>query len=176
MRNTNKIKVMNNKQNRNDKCNCNSGKKYKHCCYSKDQITNALNSLGVNKLYSWGAFYKDDTDEGFSMYMDGDDYLIEQITKCTQQQMNDLKSAGSHIIKHMIKKTFEQLHELIPMWNELVFGTTKRPMGLTANPNLTNSDLASLTFCICQDIHFLSELKAIPDNNFNGMNYVYIKQ
>jgi hypothetical protein len=169
---------MNNKQNRNDKCNCNSGKKYKHCCYSKDQVTNALNSLGVNKLYNWGAFYKDDTDEGFSMSMDGDEageLLIHNIEKCTQAQIDSINS-GEVDRQTTIQEAFEQLHELIPMWNELVFGTTKRPMGLTANSNLTNSDLASLTFCICQDIHFLSELKAIPDNNFNGMTYSYIKQ
>ena len=169
---------MNNKQNRNDKCNCNSGKKYKHCCYSKDQVTNALNSLGVNKLYSWGAFYKDDTAEGFSMSMDGDEageLLIHNIEKCTQQQMNDIKNASTNIVKNIIKKTFDQLHELIPMWNELVFGTTKRPMDVIAQPELDNEDIVKLTFCICQDIHFLTEMKAIPDNNFNGMNYAYIK-
>ena len=41
---------MNNKQNRNDKCNCNSGKKYKHCCYSKDQVVSFTESPSKSGL------------------------------------------------------------------------------------------------------------------------------
>ena len=41
---------MNNKQNRNDKCNCNSGKKYKHCCYSNDQVVSFTESPSKSKI------------------------------------------------------------------------------------------------------------------------------
>lgn len=167
---------MNNKQNRNDKCNCNSGKKYKHCCYSKDQITNALNSLGVNKLHGWGAFYKDNNDDGFSMFIDGEagELILDNIEKCTQAELNDIKS-GEITLEQLTNDVLEQLHNMIPQWNELVFGTTKRPMGEMAKPKLDNEDIITLTTCICQDIHFLDTVKAITNDEYNGMSYAYTK-
>lgn len=171
---------MNNKQNRNEKCNCGSGKKYKHCCYSKDQVTTALNSLGVNKLYGFGAFYKDNEIDGFSCYLHDEpaEVYINAIHKCTQQQMNDIKNASPNIVKDIIRKAFNQLHELIPMWNELVYGTTERgEMGvMKTGIKLDNQEIQQLTFCICQDIHFLTEMKAIPNDEYNGMTYSYFKQ
>ena len=155
-------------QARNEKCNCGSGKKFKHCCLKTQQ------SKPMEYINTFGAYYKDDTLDGFSFAVMGYEQASkwnDMIKLMTDTELEDLKKNGKTFDA---KDCFKHLEDSIKYWNLHTIGSEKRKeRHCVADVNLNDENIFNATLCIMQDIHILTELGYIKNDNYNGMTYGY---
>jgi len=126
------------------------------------------------ELLQFGAYYKDDKDEGWSIMFTKMDEPKPGFAKFISDIIVD---AGKEILKEVevgswdIDGIKEQMAAAIHNFNVKNFGTEERP----ARAKVTYDVLGSMEeiVCIMSDIYALQELGVIPNNNYNGMSYAY---
>jgi hypothetical protein len=157
-------------QERNEKCNCGSGLKYKKCC-----MTSTVSSKPTNEyINTFGAYYKDNTLDGFSFGVVGYEQskmFSDAVFKMTETELEDLKRTGK---KFDSVECFKHLEDSIKYWNLHTIGTKRRTkLHCVADVNLKDDNVFKATLCIMQDIHILTQLGYIKNDNYNGMVYGY---
>ena len=90
------------KQGRNEKCNCNSGKKYKHCCLISNEFEIVNDSLLINKT----------VDSFFSKYNSFD--LLQSVAALSILPENHGKNIRLEKITSDILKNYNSVSELAP--------------------------------------------------------------
>ena len=138
-------------KNRNSKCECGSGLKYKKCCIANDlfdlvKAENILTFTDVPKenrgnLTSFGAFYKENTPHGFKVTfskkgssaesagipLDSKIFngLYDNITKCNQGAYNEIKNGCDK--EKLIKDFKEQIYFFLPIFWKKFFNSREYP-------------------------------------------------
>ena len=157
-------------QERNEKCNCGSGLKYKKCCMTSTVSSNQTNQY----INTFGAYYKDDTLDGFAFFVMGYEQsklFSDAIFKMTEVELEDLKKSGK---KFDAVECFKHLEDSIKYWNVHTLGSARRKERHSiADVNFNDENVLKATMCIIQDIHILTELGYIKNDNYNGMVYGY---
>lgn len=157
-------------QERNEKCNCGSGLKYKKCC-----MTSTVSSKPTNEyINTFGAYYKDDTLDGFSfavMGYENSKFFSDAVHEMTKVELADLKKNNEEF---NAEECFEHLESSIKWWNMNTMGSERRKeRHCVADVDMKNENVLKATLCIMQDIHILTELGYIKNDNYNGMAYGY---
>jgi|694.fasta_scaffold02671_11 hypothetical protein len=160
-------------QERNEKCNCGSGIKYKKCCMKTSQTNQPKNEY----INTFGAYYKDDTLDGFSFGVMGYEQanmLSTAVFKMTEAELEDLEKTGEEFDA---KECFKHLEDSIKYWNLHTIGSERRKeKHCIANVNFGDENILKSTMCIMQDIHILTTLGYIKNDNYNGMTYGYASE
>ena len=128
------------------------------------------------KLVMFGAYYKDDCDDGWSFSM----LSIDEPVKGFTQVLHDcIHKAGNHLVKEVESGEIDvnwikgQMQYYIEQFNIKAFGSRVRPLRSEYQMNLMDPDIMESILVIAGDIYALTILGVIPDNNYNGMNYAY---
>ena len=164
---------MNNKQNRNDKCNCNSGKKYKHCCYSNDQESykNAIQDVKQQIANSIAKVEQGSNQQVFDMLNDSSNYGFYKMFELkasrnvtysiyqTIYNINDCPEAKQYLNK-MDSESGEELFENHMSVYQMAFGA------LEAAVYNTVRDFESYSLN-----YYKNEMGNIPYKAFDGVTY-----
>ena len=126
------------------------------------------------KLMSFGAFFKDDCDDGVSIYFHtfkdpkpGFTKMIHEATDMCRREM--IREYREGVIT--LKDIWDQLHACIHNFNIKCFGTSVRPQ--RANYNIDVIKCMEEIIVIVGNIWVLTELGQIKNDNFNGMSFAY---
>ena len=124
------------------------------------------------KLIAFGAYYRDDQDDGvsiqFSTYCDPKpgftEFIYQQVKECTDHMLEEVQSG--EITRDEI---WDQLHNAIVSFNFKCFGSNQRP-----SHNHYKMDVIECMqeiIVIMNDIWVLQELGEIPNDEYNGMMF-----
>jgi hypothetical protein len=140
------------------------------------------------KLIGFGAYYKDDADDGVSimwnsMFQPQCKKLIESFyptaRDCFEAELKEFNSGNFGYFNGAISREtaigdmFHNLQAGIEQYNIHCFGTSVRPLHCRHEVSM-DRDLIMISMGIITNIWLLQELGEIPNNNFNGMNFVYV--
>jgi hypothetical protein len=122
-----------------------------------------------------GAYYNDDTEYGIQLFASKftNEPLYELLYNSTEQVWritNDDLRSGKLKRKNCISDALENLVELIPIYNMHMYGTYKRVMN-TPTEREVDKEFAQIIVTIACSIKVLTELEAIPNDEYNGMLY-----
>jgi hypothetical protein len=135
------------------------------------------------ELINFGAFYRDDKDDGVSINfskLNG-----EPIPGFTKVMYDSTVECGKHMIdevrngQHSVEAILAQLKEAIKHYNVLCFGTEVRPQMMhhnvvLADNGVINTDLIKMISVIMSDIYVLTELGVIKNDNYNGLHIMHM--
>lgn len=122
-----------------------------------------------------GAYYNDDTEYGIQIFASKltNEPLAELLIKSTEEVWRtvsaDLRS-GKLSRKKYVTDALECLVDLIPVYNMNMYGTYKRVMN-TPVEKTVDDEFAKIILTIVCSIKVLTELEAIPNDEYNGMLY-----
>jgi hypothetical protein len=122
-----------------------------------------------------GAYYNDDTEYGIQIFASKltNESLAELLLQSTEEVWrtvsNDLRS-GKLKRKNCISDALELLVDLIPVYNMNMYGTYKRVMD-TPVEKTVDIEFGKIIVSIACSIKVLTELNAIPNDEYNGMLY-----
>lgn len=128
-----------------------------------------------NVMMGIGAYYNDDSEYGIQLFADkfSNEPLYELLYESTEQVWRtvsaDLRS-GKLDRKKCINDARELLVELIPVFNMNMYGTHKRVMN-TPIDKVVDEEFGKIIVTIACSIKVLTELNAIPNDEYNGMLY-----
>lgn len=138
----------------------------------------ALKASGIPKkgIVGFGAYYKDDADDGvsiqFATYKDPKPgftkFFYNTMKDCVEAELKEYR-AGL-LTK---EEVWTQLREAIVDFNIKCFGSPVRPQKHNYQIDLMKC-LDEINI-IMTDIWLLTEIGEIKDDKFNGMNFAYIK-
>lgn len=126
-------------------------------------------------LMGIGAYYNDNTEYGIQLFAskftneplyDLLYYSTEEVWRTTSA---DLRS-GKLKRKNCISDALELLVDLIPVYNMNMYGTYKRVMHTQVDKTV-DREFAKIIVTIACSIKVLTELEAIPNDEYNGMLY-----
>ena len=136
----------------------------------KAQLTSAKGPI------FYGAFYKDDTAEGFNFaikpgkYDDETQSTINNFISTAEKMYNDSKEWDEVTKMEQIIACRRYLAEDIKEYNKLVNMPEGRPSTFTAK---IGPEALKPAIMICTSIHFLTMLGEIENDNYNGMHFMY---
>jgi len=122
-----------------------------------------------------GAYYNDDTEYGIQIFASKltNEPLAELLLQSTEEVWRtvsiDLRS-GKLTRKNCISDALELLVDLIPVYNMNMYGTYKRVMD-TPVEKTVDIEFGKIIVSIACSIKVLTELNAIPNDEYNGMLY-----
>jgi len=122
-----------------------------------------------------GAYYNDDTEYGIQIFASKltNEPLAELLLQSTEEVWRtvsaDLRS-GKLKRKNCISDALELLVDLIPVYNMNMYGTYKRVMD-TPVEKTVDIEFGKIIVSIACSIKVLTELNAIPNDEYNGMLY-----
>jgi hypothetical protein len=138
----------------------------------------ALKAAGLNKkgIVIFGAYYKDDADDGvsveFATFKDPKPgftkFFYNTMMKCVDAERKEYEAG--RLTK---EEVWSQLKEAIVEFNIKCFGTPVRPQRHHYQIDLMKC-LDEINI-IMTDIWLLTEIGEIQNDNFNGMNFGYVK-
>lgn len=126
-------------------------------------------------LMGIGAYYNDDTEYGIQLFADkiSNEPLYELLYESTEEvwcKVSADLSVGKLKRKNCISDALECLVDLIPVYNMNMYGTYKRVMN-TPTEKVVDEEFAKIIVTIACSIKVLTELNAIPNDEYNGMLY-----
>jgi hypothetical protein len=139
------------------------------------------------KLLGFGAFYKDNQDEGVSIMWNGlAQPEVKDLLKtlypatehCFEAELKEIQTGnfqyfnGATSKEEAIANIWAQLQDLIHDYNVTAFGTSIRPQKHFFNIEV-NAEMLKIAMPIMSNIWLLQELGEIPLDNFNGMHFIY---
>jgi hypothetical protein len=136
----------------------------------KAQLTSAKGPI------FYGAFYKDDTAEGFNFaikpgkYDDETQSTINNFISTAEKMYNDSKEWDEVTKMEQIIACRRHLVEDIKEYNKLVNMPEGRPSGFYPK---VSQEAFKVAFMISTSIHFLTMLGDIENDNYNGMHFMY---
>lgn len=122
-----------------------------------------------------GAYYNDNTEYGIQIFADKMsneslcDLLYESTEAVWRSVNNDLRS-GKVRRKNCIDDALENLVNLIPVYNMNMYGSYQRKMNVPIT-KVVDEEFAKIIVTIASSIKVLTELDAIPNDEYNGMLY-----
>lgn len=122
-----------------------------------------------------GAYYNDNTEYGIQIFADKMsneslcDLLYESTEAVWRSVNNDLRS-GKVRRKNCIDDALENLVNLIPVYNMNMYGSYQRKMNVPIT-KVVDEEFAKIIVTIASSIKVLTELQAIPNDEYNGMLY-----
>jgi len=122
-----------------------------------------------------GAYYNDDTEYGIQIFASKltNEPLAELLLQSTEEVWRtvsaDLRS-GKLKRKNCISDALELLVDLIPVYNMNMYGTYKRVLN-THVEKTVDIEFGKIIVSIACSIKVLTELNAIPNDEYNGMLY-----
>jgi hypothetical protein len=122
-----------------------------------------------------GAYYNDNTEYGIQIFADKMsneslcDLLYESTEAVWRSVNNDLRS-GKVQRKNCIDDALENLVNLIPVYNMNMYGSYQRKMNVPIT-KVVDEEFAKIIVTIASSIKVLTELDAIPNDEYNGMLY-----
>jgi hypothetical protein len=122
-----------------------------------------------------GAYYNDNTEYGIQLFASKltNEPLYELLLQSTEEVWRtvstDLRS-GKLKRKNCISDALELLVDLIPVYNMNMYGTYKRVMN-TPTEKTVDIEFGKIIVSIACSIKVLTELEAIPNDEYNGMLY-----
>lgn len=122
-----------------------------------------------------GAYYNDNTEYGIQLFASKltNKPLAELLILSTEEVWRtvsiDLRS-GKLTRKNCISDALELLVDLIPVYNMNMYGTYKRVMN-TPTEKTVDIEFGKIIVSIACSIKVLTELEAIPNDEYNGMLY-----
>lgn len=122
-----------------------------------------------------GAYYNDNTEYGIQIFADKMsneslcDLLYESTEAVWRSVNNDIRS-GKVQRKNCIDDALENLVNLIPVYNMNMYGSYQRKMN-TPITKAVDKEFAKIIVTIASSIKVLTELNAIPNDEYNGMLY-----
>ena len=125
---------------------------------------------------SYGAYYKDDTAEGFNFsilpgeFGDDTQSVINNFISCAEKMYNDSKKWNTSTRLEQIIACRRELREDIKEYNRLVNMPEGRPSGFYPQ---VSQEAFKVAFMISTSIHFLTMLGDIKNDNYNGMAFMY---
>lgn len=145
------------------------------------------NGPKVQKCLSFGAFYKDDEDCGWSFNFDREElgnnsfqFCYDQHIKLVKAELAQLRSGnfdyfdGSVNEEDAIESLWKQTKDVIHDFNIYAFGTPVRPDRSTGlKVNLSNRDIIRAVTMLMGNIALLTELGEIKNDEYNGMLFMY---
>tara|TARA_R110000803_G_C11812055_1_gene300827 strand:- start:35 stop:550 length:516 start_codon:yes stop_codon:yes gene_type:complete len=137
----------------------------------KDQLTSAKGPI------FYGAFYKDDTQEGFNFAISADKYgdetqsIINSFISTSEEMYNDSKKWDEVTKVEQIAACRRHLIEDIKEYNKLANIPASGRIGYSIT-NLS-PEAVRVAFMISTSIHFLTMLGDIENDNYNGMHFMY---
>lgn len=134
-----------------------------------DEVSTDRGFMGI------GAYYKDDTENGIQLFADkiSNPPMYNLLSTCTDTVWADVNASitsGKLTRQHCIDQSFELLDDLIPVYNMNMYGSYKRKMN-TPITKAIDKDFAKIIVTIASSIKVLTELNAIPNDEYNGMLY-----
>jgi len=126
-------------------------------------------------LMGIGAYYNDDTEYGIQLFADkiSNEPLYELLYESTEEVWRTVSAdlrVGKLKRKNCISDALECLVDLIPVYNMNMYGTYKRVMN-TPTEKVVDEEFAKIIVTIACSIKVLTELNAIPNDEYNGMLY-----
>ena len=122
-----------------------------------------------------GAYYNDNTEYGIQIFADKMsneslcDLLYESTEAVWRSVSNDIRS-GKVQRKNCIDDALENLVNLIPVYNMNMYGSYQRKMNVPIT-KVVDKEFAKIIVTIASSIKVLTELNAIPNDEYNGMLY-----
>ena len=122
-----------------------------------------------------GAYYNDDTEYGIQIFASKltNEPLAELLIKSTEQVWKTVSAnlrSGKLSRERYITDASECLVDLIPVYNMNMYGTYKRVMN-TPTEKTVDKEFGKIIVSIVCSIKVLTELEAIPNDEYNGMLY-----
>jgi hypothetical protein len=122
-----------------------------------------------------GAYYNDDTEYGIQIFASklSNAPLAELLIKSTEEVWKTVSASlrsGKLSRKNCVTDALECLVHLIPVYNMNMYGTYSRVMD-TPVEKTVDKEFAQIVVTIVCSIKVLTELQAIPNDEYNGMLY-----
>jgi hypothetical protein len=138
------------------------------------------------ELLSFGAFYKDDCDEGWSIVFNKFnepkpgyvDMISKTIIDMSETELKLIRNGnfgllGFNSLEETIEGIKQQMRDLIHNFNIDAFGTSVRPQQSEYKVNISDRETTGHIIALMNDIYVLQALGHITNDNYNGMYYAY---
>jgi len=128
---------------------------------------------------TYGAYYKDDTNEGFAFTLNAivgsteskvnTKDMIDRLVKCSTNMYNHYQKMTPAEKVQEVYECWGLLKQEIKKFNKVAFPTGIR-LGNTAK---ITPELAGIAAIVCTTIDFLTRVGEIENDNYNGMAFGY---
>lgn len=145
---------------------------------------NSRKSYTTPSLYGIGAFYKHNQDNGFGICLNRHQVgeLVDYIhAGCAGTELAYSREIAEkfHSRESFVKFLFAQLDVCVSELNMECFGTPTQPPVITSvSKSLSDfsKDVITYLTLFFMNVHWLTENGYIQNDNYNGMQFVYINQ
>jgi hypothetical protein len=135
--------------------------------------------VSQNGPTTYGAFYKDNTNEGFALTLNAivgseegksnTKSIIDSLIKCSTNMYNDYQKMTKEEKVQEVYECWGLLEQEIKKFNKIAF-----PNGIRLGKTIDiTSELAGIGSVVSTTIDFLTQIGEIKNDNFNGMSFGY---
>lgn len=121
----------------------------------------------------YGAFYQDDKEDGFCLVLDknqfkNNEWLINTLISTHDNMVKDYEMLPEDVQRDEVSYQKTILRQNIDKFNEIAFPNGR--VGLSVD---IPEDAYQYGIMAASSIHFLTTIGEIPNDNFNGMHFMY---